>query len=242
MNIKINIDHTYAMNEILYILFTASIAYVVLFIIAKFLGKKQIAELDFIDYVTGISIGSIAAEMATDLERPFFYFVISMAVFFIFDLVVTLLGRKTNFLKVFLRGRPLILISKGKIDFKMLKKSKIDLYDLMGLARDKGFFDLSEIEYAIFETNGDLSILSIDEARELKREDFPAISAEQAEIPLYLIVDGAISGFALENAKKTKKWVKEKLGEQDTKLKDVMYATFDEQNDNIIITPYPENN
>jgi len=158
------------MNDILKVFLYASLSYLTLFVISKILGKKQIAELDFIDYVTGISIGSIAAEMATETVTPFYYYIIAMVVFLFFDFVVTILARKTNFLKRFLRGTPLILIDKGEINFKNLKRSKIDFYDLQGLARDKGFFDLSEIEYAIFETNGDLSILATDKSRQVKNK------------------------------------------------------------------------
>ena len=74
-----------SMSEIVKILSFSSLSYLTLFIISKLLGKKQIAELDFIDYVTGISIGSIAAEMATDTQNPFYYYVIAMAMFFLFD-------------------------------------------------------------------------------------------------------------------------------------------------------------
>ncbi len=194
------------MNDILKVFLFASLSYLTLFVISKILGKKQIAELDFIDYVTGISIGSIAAEMATETVTPFYYYIIAMVVFLFFDFVVTILARKTNFLKRFLRGTPLILIDKGEINFKNLKRSKIDFYDLQGLARDKGFFDLSEIEYAIFETNGDLSILATDKSRQVKKQDFPSIPTSTPTLTNYLIVDGQISRYALKQCNKTKKW------------------------------------
>lgn len=224
------------MDEILTILYSAAAAYVVLFIISKLLGKKQIAELDFIDYVTGISIGSIAAEMATDLERPFYYFIISMAIFFLFDIIVTLLSRKCNFLKNFLRGKPLVLISQGKLDFDALKKSKIDFYDLLGMARNKGYFDLEEIEYAIFETNGDLSILATDEKRALKKEDFDNIKDSQPSLTNYLVVDGEISKYGLSETKKDKSWVLDELKKSNINIKNVLYAKYDDKKDKLIIT------
>ncbi len=130
------------MHDLLKVLLFSSLSYVTLFVIAKLLGKKQIAELDFIDYVTGISIGSIAAEMATETTTPFYYYLISMVIFFVFDLIVTLLGRKANFFKRFLRGVPLVLIDRGEVDFESLKKSKIDFYDLVSLAREQNYLDL----------------------------------------------------------------------------------------------------
>lgn len=216
------------MSEIVKILLFASLSYVTLFVISKILGKKQIAELDFIDYVTGISIGSIAAEMSTETDTPFYYYLIAMGIFLLFDLFVTLLGRKTNCFKRFLRGVPLILINKGEIDFEELKKSKIDFYDLLGLARDKGYFDLSEIEYAIFETNGDLSILASDSARQLKHEDFPEVPKSTPTLTTYVVVDGQISGFALGQINKTKSWLIEEIKRQNASLENILFATYDD--------------
>ncbi len=224
------------MHDIVKVLLFASLSYVTLFIISKFLGKKQIAELDFIDYVTGISIGSIAAEMATETDTPFYYYLIAMAVFFLFDLIVTFLGRKANFFKRFLRGKPLILISEGEVDFEQLKKSKIDFYDLVGLAREKGYFDLSEIEYAVFETNGELSILAKDNSRQLKKEDFPTIPDAKPELTSYVVVDGQISGFGLNEINKDKKWLKRELQNQDAELSKILYAVYNDNTKKLDIT------
>lgn len=216
------------MNELIKILLFSALSYVTLFVISKLLGKKQLAELDFIDYVTGISIGSIAAEMSTETDTPFYYYLIAMGIFFLLDLTVTLLGRTTNGFKRFLRGVPLILISQGEVDFKALKKSKIDFYDLVGLARAKNYFDISEIEYAILETNGELSILATDPARQIKREDFPTIPEQEPSLTTYVVVDGQISGFALSQINKDKKWLKQQLQEKDAEISKILYATYDD--------------
>ena len=98
-----------------------------LFIISKLLGKKQIAQLEFIDYAMGISIGSIAAEMATDVgDTPFYYYLIGMTIFFLFDLSISFLGKKGPFLKRFLKGKPIVIVYEGNIVYKNLKKSKLD--------------------------------------------------------------------------------------------------------------------
>ncbi len=224
------------MSEIVKVLLLASLSYVTLFVISKILGKKQIAELDFIDYVTGISIGSIAAEMATETETPFYYYILAMVVFLVFDVFITLLGRKTNFFKRFLRGAPIILINKGEVDFKQLKKSKIDFYDLLGLARDKGYFDIAEIEYAIFETNGDLSILAKDEKRQVKKEDFSGIPNNVPSLTSYLVVDGEISKFGLSQINKTKPWLLEEIKKQKIELSKILYAVYDDQTKKLNIT------
>lgn len=219
------------MNDITKVIIDASVAFIYLFIISKILGKKQIAELSFIDYVTGISIGSIASEMATNLDRPFYLYLVSMTIFFLFDLFITLLSTKGNKFKSFLRGNPIILINNGKVNLKNLKRSKIDMYTLLGLARDKGYFNIDEIEFAIFETNGTLSILPKDNKRQVIREDFNKITPKKQDLTYYVIVDGQISKFALEETGKTKKWILDKLKQQNFNLKDVLYAklTNDEE-------------
>lgn len=224
------------MSETVKVLLFSALSYVALFVISKLLGKKQIAELDFIDYVTGISIGSIAAEMATETDKPFYHYLIAMAIFFLFDLAVSLLGQKTNFFKRFLRGVPIILIDKGKVDFEALKKCKIDFYDMLGLARDKGFFDIDEIEYAIFETNGDLSILAADNSRQVKREDFEGIPAQTPKLTSYLIVDGQVSAYGLKESKITKQYLLDEIDRRHVPIKQILYAVYDDQTGEISIT------
>ena len=95
------------MNEIGRLLLVAFSSVVFLFIIAKILGKKQIAQLDFVDYIIGISIGSIAAEMATDTsDKPMYYYLIAITVFFLFDLIITVIERKSQALNISLREDP----------------------------------------------------------------------------------------------------------------------------------------
>lgn len=223
------------MSNIVKVLLFSALSYATLFVISKLLGKKQLAELDFIDYVTGISIGSIAAEMATETDKPFYHYLIAMGIFFLFDIAVTLIGRTCNPMKRFLRGAPIILISQGEIDFKALKKSKIDFYDLLGLARAKGYFDLSEIEYAVFETDGELSILATDRARQVKKEDFPNVPPQQVDLTSYLVVDGQISSYALSQINKDKKWLKQRLQEQDAEPDKIMYATYDDKTQKLTV-------
>ena len=125
------------MNEIVKLLLMSfgSVAY--LFIISKLMGKKQIAQLEFIDYVMGISIGSISADMATDLsDSPFWYYLVAMAVFFLFDYFVSILGRKGSFFKRFFKGKPITIIYDGKLLYPMLKKSKLDVNEVLAMCRE----------------------------------------------------------------------------------------------------------
>ena len=216
------------------LLIFSSVAVIFLFIISKLMGKKQIAQLEFIDYVMGISIGSIAAEMATDVgDTPFYYYLIGMTIFFLFDLLVSYLGRKGPAMKHFFKGRPLMIIYKGEINFKNLKKSRLDINDVIEMCREKGYFDMSQIEYAIFENSGKLSILTKNDYKPIVEEDI-GLALPKVKLPIYLIVDGRISFSSLDEIKKDKEWLYKKAKLNDKTIKNVLLATFIPDDNEII--------
>ena len=225
------------MNEFWYLIIVAVSSILALFIIAKLLGKKQIAQLNFVDYIIGISIGSIAAEMATDInDKPMYYYLIALLIYFLFDFIVTIIERKSPSLKHFFKGRPLTVIYDGEVDYKVLKRSKLDINDLLTLARTQGYFDLSDIAYAIFENDGKLSILPKSSKRPTVAEDLN-IEEKPASLPIYLIIDGLISWSSLREIKKDKNWLFSKLGvEKKSQLKNIILAIYDEEKDSIITT------
>lgn len=225
------------MKEIVYLFVMANSSVVALFIIAKLLGKKQVAQLEFIDYIIGISIGSIAAEMATDInDKPLYYYLIAMAIYFLFDLFVTFLARKSPWLKHFLKGRPLTIIYNGKIDYKILKKSKLDVNDVLTLARSKGYFNLEDIAYAVFENNGELSIMPKGNQLPTVKEDLD-VKIVPSELPNYLIIDGRISFSSLYEINKDKEWLLNKLKIKKRKqLKNILLATYDKEKDTINVS------
>lgn len=224
------------MKEILYLLITALSSVIALFIIAKLLGKRQVAQLEFVDYIIGISIGSISAEMATDInDKPIYYYLIAIFIYFLFDLIINYLGRKTPFLKHFLKGKPLTLIYKGSLNYENLKKSKLSINDVISLAREQGYFDILDIDYAVLENSGHLSIMPKGEQRPTVAEDLN-IKIEQASLPYYIIADGRISYSTLKELQKDKAWLMKKIKlEKGKSLKDIILATYDEKTDKIQI-------
>lgn len=216
------------MPDYVSILLNSLYSFVALFIIAKFLGKKQIAELSFTDYVVGITIGSVAAEWSTDVEKSWYFYVISLGVFFLLSFLITVFERTTLPLKTFLRGKPILIISEGKVDYKNLKKSKLDVNDLLGLCRDKGFFDIRDVAFAIFETNGNLSVLPKGPQTPTVVEDIRK-KVEPASLTKFVINDGQIDENYLKQLGKNKEWL---LGELNIKskkdLKNIIVALYDE--------------
>lgn len=224
-------------NEIVKVLINASVSFLVLFIISRIMGKKKIAQLDLMDYVVAISIGSIASEMATSLDTPMYLYIISMSIYLIFDLIISFVSRKANFLKKIFRGQPLFLIYKGKINYKNLKKSKLDINELYSLCREKDIYDINLVAYAIFETNGQISIIPKgDENNPSKYGKIPELSIEP-------IVDGKLVNKCLEQLGKDKKWLCKKLDiDGDEQIKNIMLATYYPDEDKFMLHYKNENN
>ena len=218
------------------ILFTSALSFVALFIIAKLLGKKQVGELDFIDYVVGISIGSIAAEMATNTaDKPFYDYLISFAVYFLLTLIIDILSTKTNLLKKFFKGSPLVIIKDGKIDYEQLKKSKLDINDIISLAREKNYFNFDDIAYGIFETDGTLSVLPKSNLQPLVSKDLN-LHKPKTTLPQNVVVDGQVSKFALKFLEKDTTWLYDRLNIKTKKdLKNILLAVYNIDEDNFVI-------
>ncbi len=222
----------FGIEPIYWVLIDSAVAFVYLFVISKLLGKKQIAQLEFIDYAVGISLGSIAAEMATNTETPFYYFLIAMTIFFALAFAVAIVGRKCTFLKRVLKGKPATLIYDGKIDYKQLKKSNIDVNDLLSMLREKGYFDISDVAYAVFEPSGELSVMPTGEQKPLVMRDFDKEKIEKAELANVLIADGAVSHSGLSEIDKDEAWLFNRLRIGDkSDLDNIILAVYDDKTD-----------
>ena len=221
------------MDPVLHVVIYSISSFLFLFVVTKIMGKKQIAQLSFLDYVIGISLGSIAAEMATDPERPYYHFFIAMAIYLVLDLSLTLLARKGTLLKKLIRGRPLILVESGKINYRNLMRSKLDINDLLSLCRAKGYFDLRAVAYVIFETSGEVSILPAPSAVPAKSVEVggtPPLSKLSKDV----VVDGKVVDGALEQIGKTREWLRLRLGiTEEKEVKAIALATFYEDTDEI---------
>ncbi len=220
------------MPDYVKVLLNSIYSFAAMFVVAKMLGKKQIAQLSFTDYVIGISIGSIAAEWSTDVEQPWYYYVVAISVYFLISYLITLLERTTLPLKRFLRGKPIIIIDNGKINYKNLKKSKLDVNDVIGLCREKGFFNLNDVAFAIFETNGSLSVLPVGNQTPTVVSDF-GIDGEKASLQKFVINDGKIDENYLKILGKDEKWLFKNLKINNKKeLKNILVAFYDEKTKN----------
>lgn len=217
------------MADYFVVLLNSIYSFISLFVISKLLGKKQIAELSFTDYVVGITIGSIAAEWSTDTINPWYFYAISLGVFLILSFLITHYERTSLFLKSFLRGKPILIVKEGKINYKNLKKSKLDVNDLLGMCRNKGYFDLADVSFAIFETNGDLSILPIGSQKPTVAQDL-GIKSPPSKLTKFVINDGIIDENYLKILNKNQEWLFKELKINSKKdLKNILVAFYDEK-------------
>lgn len=161
-----------------------------LFLVAKVIGHKQIAQLDFFDYITGITIGSIAAEFATELEEPWKPLT-AMVIYGGITLLLTIIANKFQKSRKYLNGTPTILMDHGKLYHENLKKAKLDLSEFMVMCRQQGYFDLTNIQTAVFEYNGKLTILPVSSQRPATPKDIN-LTPEQELLFTELIMDGRI--------------------------------------------------
>ena len=222
--------------DIIKVILTALLSVAALFIITKIMGHKQVSQLDFFDYVSGITIGSIGAELATELEAPEKP-LIALCVWGGASIILNILARRIPKTRKYINGTPTILLNSGKLYRKNIKKCKLDLSEFMLLCREAGYFDLEDIETAVFEHNGRLSILPKASARPITPSDLD-IKVKRAHIGAELILDGRIMGENLSRLGRDPYWLKARLralGYGD--YTEIFLAIYRPEEDKLVIYP-----
>lgn len=206
-----------------------------LFLIAKITGHKQMSQLDFFDYITGITIGSIAAELATELEAPWKP-LIAMIIYGMVAYGLTIIAHKFPKTRKYINGTPTIIMNNGKLYRKNMKKAKLELSEFMVLCRQEGYFNINEIETAIFEYNGRITILPKSEKRPLTPEDMN-ITPEKAEIYTEIIMDGRILHENLKRLGLDLTWLDKQLKSQKYNSAKEIYLGICDTNNKLSLFP-----
>lgn len=211
------------------LILTSLLSVMSLFLIAKVMGHKQVAQLDFFDYINGITIGSIAAELATDLEKPW-KSLIAMLVYGMIAVGLSLVTNKFPKIRKYVNGSPTILMNDGKIYRKNMKKAKLDLSEFLTMCREQGYFDLNDIQTAIFEYNGKLTILPNSANRPITPADIE-LHPEPDHINTELIMDGRIMGENLKRMGLDLKWLEKQIKAQGYHdVKEIFLGLCDDNN------------
>ena len=216
--------------ELLKIVYLSLGSLVVLFILAKLMGNREISQLSIFDYITSITIGSIAAEMATSLENNFMEPLIAMIVYAVVSIIIAVLTSHSIKFRRFIMGNTLILFRNGNLNRKNFKKSKLDINEFLMQCRTNGFFNLDDIHTAILETNGKISFLPKSLKRPATPEDLN-LNPKQEDMATNIISDGIILYENLKSTGNNETWLKNNLKSYGiSNPKDVFLATCDNEN------------
>ncbi|MGE5704515.1 MAG: DUF421 domain-containing protein [Clostridia bacterium] len=203
----------------------ATVTFLVLMVLTRLLGKKQISQLTFFNYVAGITMGSIAGEISGQSQTPFFNGLISLIWWFLLTILVGFISLKSRKGRVLIDGEPSIVIKKGKILEQVLADARLNMDDLSMLLREKDIFAVNEVEYAILEPNGQLSVLKKPEYESVAKQDLHIAVSPILYLPAEVIVDGKIVYKNLRELNLTQAWLGNELQKAGiTSPDEVFYA------------------
>ncbi len=208
---------------------------VVLFLLTKLMGFRQINEMSFFDYVIGITIGSIAAEMSTNLDLAWWKGITAMAVWAIIGVLLSIVTQKSIKARRFISGEAIIIMQNGKIIKKNMKKAKIDIDDLIASARSNGYFNLADIDFAIMEITGNISFMPTPLKRALNPKDFN-FAPQKENLSYDVVLDGKFVEKEIEKSKVSKNELKKMIENRKIKLSEIALASIDKNKQLTIIT------
>lgn len=222
------------MQELFRIIGRTVLVLIILFILTKVMGKKQVSQLSLFDYIIGITIGSIAADISLDIEKDLVSGIVSLGIYALFSIGVSYVTMRSMCLRRFIIGVPTILIENNKIIEDGLRKTKLDVNDLLTEARSQGYFKLEDIDYAIMETNGKISFMPKEMNSPVVKKDIN-VKVSKDGLVANVIIDSKLLVKNLKEMHKDKKWldgVLRVLGYEN--YDDIMLATLD-INDKVVV-------
>lgn len=222
--------------EILKIIILSLTSIAVLFILTKIIGCREMSQLSMFDYINSITIGSIAAEMSTSLEENFMQPLVAMITYSVVIIILEFLTNKSLKIRRFITGNSLILLDNGTLYKENFKRARLDVSEFLTECRNKNYFNISDIQTAILEPNGKLSIIPKSDKRPIIPEDMN-LMPKQEQIVTNVISDGKIIPENLKSTGNNEVWLNNKLKEQKiNNIKDVFLATCDSDNNLSVYT------
>ena len=204
----------------------AIMVYILVLIVMRLMGKREIGQLQPFELVISIMIADLASIPMTDPGVPIFNGLVPILGLLAMHLLITVLNIKSVNLRKITCGKPTILVYRGKIDEEALKKERFTISELQERLRGKDVFNLGDVEFAILETNGEVSVITKPNKRNLTPEDMN-IEADYEGLPYDLIVDGKIMYENLNKIGKDKRWLLKQIEKFKCMPDDVLIATMD---------------
>ncbi|WP_188205934.1 DUF421 domain-containing protein [Alkalibacillus aidingensis] len=198
--------------ELTELIIRITVAFVILFILARIMGRKEISQMTFFNFVSAISIGSITASLAVDSSLSIRNGIIALMGWTIFTLLMGYIDIKSKKARKITTGEPIIVIKDGKIMENSLQSTRLDIDSLTTLLRQKGVFSIKDVDYAVFETSGQLSVLKKDLRQSVTKEDLNiAIKEKVYPAATEVITDGLINKNNLKRLNLDHKWLLKQL-------------------------------
>ena len=218
--------------------FRTIIVYILLLLVLRLMGKRQIGELQPSELVTTLLLSEIASQPIVDDNIPLVYGVVPVVVILSLEVITSFIVTKSQILKKVFDGTPSILIRRGVLDQKEMKKVRLSLEELIGELRLKNISDISQVEYAILEQNGQLSVIPTAADSAVKAKDLH-LSVSENGISHPLIIDGNISEYNLKALGKSEVWLQKTLEKKKIKrIKDVFLLTCDDGDNVTVVRKY----
>jgi uncharacterized membrane protein YcaP (DUF421 family) len=215
------------MNELVTVLVRGVVGVLFMLFLARLMGKKHIRDMTFYEYIVGISIGSISAELTFGTEVRMSNFLLGMLIWATIPVIISKIELKSFRFRVLTEGHPTVLIKNGKILEKNLKKESLTVDELMIHLRQKDVFKLSEVETAVMEKSGQVSVMKKSELQPLTPKDVGKVVEKERE-PRLVIIDGNVMERSLSEYGYTKEWLLGEIMKQGAKnFTDVFAAQID---------------
>ena len=195
------------------VLFRTVLFYVLITVLYRFMGKREVGQLGIVDLIVSILIAELAAISIDNRDESVFLSIVPIVILVIIQMGMAYYSLKNAKVRDAFDGTPSIMISRGIINFKEMIRQRYNIDDLLTQLREQHIRSIEEVDYAILETSGKLSVFK------KKQNKF-------GELPLPIILDGEIQKETLKEIKKTKSWLLDHLKELDMKLEDIFYAFY----------------
>lgn len=209
--------------EVLKLILSAVGSLVTLFLLSKLLGNKQISQLNLFDYINGITIGSIAAEMATEFKPEIWQPLLAMTIYALVTFLIDLGARKSLALRRFFEGRSIVLYENGRLNYDGFRSARIDLCEFLSQCRSNGYFTLTDLEVVVIEANGRLSFLPKSDKRPATPSDFN-LRPEKASPAVPVIFDGSVLEGNLKSTGRDSVWLDKQLKANHAKSSELFLA------------------
>ena len=196
-------------NMYLSIIFKTLLLYFFIVIAYRIMGKKEVGKLSIIDLIVSIVMAELAAISIEQYDSSILISIVPILCLVITEILFSYIGLKSSKIRKLIEGNPIVIIKDGKLNFEAMKKLRYSLDDLISQLREQGIKSIEEVNYAVLENNGKLSIFQ-----------------NETEYPLPIIIDGEIDLNVLKDMNKDEKWVYDILKKKNIELKNIFYAFY----------------